>query len=111
MRAQTAAIGTKPSSPANTDAATIAGGRTHGPTPTGHGRASSPGPDCTTCTFTTSVTASRPARWRSGETLPVIGKLLGHGDIEPTARYAHLAQDSIHETAERIAEALLLKSC
>ena len=39
-----------------------------------------------------------------GETLPVIGKLLGHSDIEPTARYAHLAQDSIHETAERIAE-------
>ena len=29
-----------------------------------------------------------------GETLPVIGKLLGHNDIETTARYAHLAQDS-----------------
>ena len=38
-----------------------------------------------------------------GETLPVIGKLLGHSDIETTARYAHLAHDSIHETAERIA--------
>ncbi len=38
-----------------------------------------------------------------GETLPVIGKLLGHSDIETTARYAHLAQDSIHGTAERIA--------
>ena len=38
-----------------------------------------------------------------GETLPVIGKLLGHSDIETTARYAHLAQDSIHEAAERIA--------
>ncbi len=38
-----------------------------------------------------------------GETLPVIGKLLGHNDIETTARYAHLAQDSIHEAAERIA--------
>ena len=38
-----------------------------------------------------------------GETLPVIGKLLGHSDIGTTARYAHLAQDSIHETAERIA--------
>ncbi len=41
-----------------------------------------------------------------GETLPVIGKLLGHNDIETTARYAHLAQDSIHETAERIAESI-----
>ena len=38
-----------------------------------------------------------------GGTLPVIGKLLGHSDIETTARYAHLPQDSIHETAERIA--------
>ena len=38
-----------------------------------------------------------------GETLPVIGKLLGHSDIETTARYAHLAHDSIHEAAERIA--------
>ena len=41
-----------------------------------------------------------------GETLPVIGKLLGHSDIETTARYAHLAQDSIHDTAERIAESI-----
>ena len=41
-----------------------------------------------------------------GETLPVIGKLLGHSDIETTARYAHLAQDSIHETAERIADSI-----
>ena len=38
-----------------------------------------------------------------GETLPVIGKLLGHSDIETTARYAHLAHDSIHEAAEQIA--------
>ena len=42
----------------------------------------------------------------SGETLPVIGKLLGHSDIETTAPYAHLAQDSVHETAERIAESI-----
>ena len=41
-----------------------------------------------------------------GETLPVIGKLLGHSDIETTARYAHLAQDSLHETAERIAQSI-----
>jgi site-specific recombinase XerD len=41
-----------------------------------------------------------------GETLPVIGKLLGHSDIETTARYAHLSQDAIHETAERIAESI-----
>ena len=41
-----------------------------------------------------------------GEPLPVIGKLLGHSDIETTARYAHLAQDSLHDTAERIAESI-----
>ena len=36
----------------------------------------------------------------------MIGKLLGHSDIETTARYAHLAQDSLHETAERIAKSI-----
>ena len=41
-----------------------------------------------------------------GETLPVIGKLLGHSDIETTARYAHLARDSVHEAAERIADSI-----
>ena len=41
-----------------------------------------------------------------GETLPVIGKLLGHSDIETTARYTHLAHDSIHQTAERIAQSI-----
>ena len=41
-----------------------------------------------------------------GETLPVIGKLLGHSDIETTARYAHLARDSIHDAAERIADGI-----
>ena len=39
-----------------------------------------------------------------GETLPVIGKLLGHSDIETTARYAHLARDSVYDAAERIAD-------
>ena len=41
-----------------------------------------------------------------GETLPVIGKLLGHHDIETTARYAHLAQNSVHEAAERVAKSI-----
>ena len=41
-----------------------------------------------------------------GETLPVIGKLLGHHDLETTARYAHLAQDSVHEAAERVAKSI-----
>ncbi|MCE2453164.1 MAG: tyrosine-type recombinase/integrase [Nitrospinae bacterium] len=41
-----------------------------------------------------------------GEGLPMIGKLLGHAKIETTARYAHLARDSVREAAERIAESI-----
>ena len=39
----------------------------------------------------------------AGENLPLVGKLLGHSQIETTARYAHLARDSIQEAAERVA--------
>ena len=38
--------------------------------------------------------------------LPMIGKLLGHNDTETTARYTHLARDSIHDAAERIASSI-----
>ncbi len=38
-----------------------------------------------------------------GEGLPIIGRLLGHRRIETTARYAHLARDSVRDSAERIA--------
>lgn len=41
-----------------------------------------------------------------GESLPMIGKLLGHKQVETTARYAHLADDSLHASAERIAGSL-----
>ena len=36
----------------------------------------------------------------------MIGKLLGHRQIETTARYAHLARDSVRESAERVAESI-----
>ena len=32
----------------------------------------------------------------------MFGKLLGRRDIETTARYAHLAGNTLHEAAERI---------
>ena len=41
-----------------------------------------------------------------GESLPMIGKLLGHSQVETTARYAHLARDTVHESAARVAESL-----
>ncbi len=41
-----------------------------------------------------------------GESLPMIGKLLGHRRIDTTARYAHLARDSVHEAAADIAQSI-----
>ncbi len=38
-----------------------------------------------------------------GESLPMIARLLGHREIETTARYAHLDRASVHEAAARIA--------
>ena len=40
------------------------------------------------------------------ESLTMIGKLLGHSQVETTARYAHLARDSVHEAAARIAASM-----
>ena len=37
-----------------------------------------------------------------GESLTMIGKLLGHAQVQTTARYAHLARDSIQNAAARI---------
>ena len=41
-----------------------------------------------------------------GESLPMIGRLLGHREIETTARYAHLARESVHEAAARVADSI-----
>ena len=41
-----------------------------------------------------------------GESLPMIGKLLGHRKVQMTARYAHLARDLVKASAARIAESL-----
>ena len=38
-----------------------------------------------------------------GEGLPMIGKLLGHTQVQTTARYAHLADDPVKSAANRIA--------
>ena len=41
-----------------------------------------------------------------GESLPMIGKLLGHTQVRTTARYAHVGDDSIKDAAERIAASI-----
>ena len=41
-----------------------------------------------------------------GESLPVIAKLLGHGQIRTTSRYAHLARDSVKASAARVADSI-----
>jgi integrase len=38
----------------------------------------------------------------NGESLPMIGKLLGHRQVQTTARYAHLADDPVHAAAARV---------
>ena len=65
-----------------------------------------PNPDRRNTRLTIYGTAFASRALALGETLPVVGKLLGYSDIETTARNAHLAQDSIHETAERIAQSI-----
>jgi integrase len=38
-----------------------------------------------------------------GESLTMIAKLLGHTQVQTTARYAHLAPDPVQATADRVA--------
>jgi integrase len=50
----------------------------------------------------------------AGDTLPMIGALLGHSNPRTTARYAHLADDpkrqAVHRISGRIADAMGLRS-
>ena len=41
-----------------------------------------------------------------GESLPMIGRLLGHTQVETTARYAHLAEDSVRHSGVRVADSI-----
>ncbi len=41
-----------------------------------------------------------------GEGLIMIGKLLGHTKVETTARYAHLARESVRESAIRVSDSI-----
>ena len=41
-----------------------------------------------------------------GESLPMVGRILGHTQAQTTARYAHLADDPLQRASERIASSL-----
>ena len=41
-----------------------------------------------------------------GESLTMIGKLLGHRQVQTTARYAHLARESVKTSAARVAQSI-----
>jgi len=41
-----------------------------------------------------------------GEGLPMIGKLLGHTQVNTTARYAHLARESVRASTAKVAESI-----
>jgi site-specific recombinase XerD len=41
-----------------------------------------------------------------GESLTMIGKLLGHRQVQTTARYAHLARESVKASAATVAASI-----
>ena len=41
-----------------------------------------------------------------GDSLTMIGKLLGHRQVQTTARYAHLARESVKTSAARVAQSI-----
>ena len=41
-----------------------------------------------------------------GEGLPMIGKLLGHTQVQTSARYAHLARDTVKASAACIGDSI-----
>lgn len=40
----------------------------------------------------------------NGQSLPMIGKLLGHSQVQTTARYAHLATDPVRRAADHVTD-------
>ena len=41
-----------------------------------------------------------------GESLSTIGKILGHSQVQTTARYAHLARGSVQASAARVGDSI-----
>ncbi len=56
--------------------------------------------------WTSSVTAFASRALALGKGLPIIGKLLGHTQLQTTAPYAHLARDTVKASAARIGDSI-----
>ena len=41
-----------------------------------------------------------------GESLPMVGRILGHTQAQTTARYAHLADGPLQRVSDRVASSL-----
>ena len=54
------------------------------------------------CACTTFVHTTASQAIMSGESFPLVGKLLGHRRNRTTAGYAHLADKHLVETADRV---------
>ena len=72
-----------------------------------HGSVSGRAPGLKMCGFMTCAVRLLGRALALGKSLPMIGKLLGHTQFETTARYAHLARDSVQGSAVRIAADIL----
>ena len=58
------------------------------------------------CAFMTCGTRYATIALALGETLTMIGKLLGHTQVQRTARYAHLARETVKVSTARIGDSI-----
>ena len=56
--------------------------------------------------FGTYVTPSLRARLRLGESLPMVGKLLGHTQVQTIAPHAHLVRDTVRASASPVGDSI-----
>ena len=68
--------------------------------------ASAPARASTTCEAVTCGNRYASRAQALGRSRPVIDKLLGHSQIQTTARYAHLARDSVKASAAQVAASI-----
>ena len=63
-------------------------------------------PSSKTFASMTYATPSRPGPSPLAKAWPMIGKLLGHTQVQTTARYAHLANESVKASGSRVGDSI-----